>query len=107
MHTETLSRPWRLRGPERGAGWLAGAALITLAVLLPLGALAWQAAHADLSHWSHLARSVLPQAFANTAMLLAGVGLLVTLLGAEIGRASCRERVCQYVEISVVTVSLK
>src|SRR6056297_3404681 len=27
--------------------------------------------------------------------------------GAEIGRASCRERVCQYVEISVVAVSLK
>src|SRR3546814_16003327 len=25
----------------------------------------------------------------------------------EIGRASCRERVCQYVEISVVDVSLK
>src|SRR3546814_13728779 len=27
--------------------------------------------------------------------------------GHEIGRASCRERVCQYVEISVVAVSLK
>src|SRR3546814_14702483 len=26
---------------------------------------------------------------------------------AEIGRASCRERVCQYVEISVVAVALK
>src|SRR3546814_19740277 len=26
---------------------------------------------------------------------------------AEIGRASCRERVCQYVEISVVALSLK
>src|SRR3546814_14725683 len=25
----------------------------------------------------------------------------------ELGRASCRERVCQYVEISVVAVSLK
>src|SRR5690606_16066348 len=76
-----MPRPWRLRGPERGAGWLAGAALIALAVLLPLAALAWQAMHADLSHWSHLARYVLPQALANTAMLLAGVGLLVKLLG--------------------------
>src|SRR3546814_16093570 len=28
-------------------------------------------------------------------------------LGREIGRASCRERVCQYVYISVVAVSLK
>src|SRR3546814_12078386 len=27
--------------------------------------------------------------------------------GQEIGRASCRERVCQYVSISVVAVSLK
>src|SRR3546814_12163921 len=27
--------------------------------------------------------------------------------GREIGRASCRERVCQYVSISVVAVSLK
>src|SRR3546814_14044070 len=27
--------------------------------------------------------------------------------GTEIGRASCRERVCQYVEISVVPVSFK
>ncbi|MBV7486216.1 iron ABC transporter permease [Bordetella sp. BOR01] len=81
MQTETLPRPWRLRGPERGAGWLAGAMLIALAVLLPLAALAWQAMHADLSHWSHLAQYVLPQAFANTAILLAGVGVLVTLLG--------------------------
>src|SRR3546814_19200749 len=28
-------------------------------------------------------------------------------VGMEIGRASCRERVCQYVSISVVAVSLK
>src|SRR3546814_13674401 len=28
-------------------------------------------------------------------------------LAAQIGRASCRERVCQYVSISVVAVSLK
>src|SRR3546814_11261973 len=28
-------------------------------------------------------------------------------VGEEIGRASCRERVCQYVSISVVAVSLK
>src|SRR3546814_20503166 len=29
------------------------------------------------------------------------------LIGFEIGRASCRERVCEYVEISVGAVSLK
>src|SRR3546814_17257834 len=33
--------------------------------------------------------------------------LLVEQTGLEIGRASCRERVCQYVSISVVAVSLK
>src|SRR3546814_17651326 len=31
----------------------------------------------------------------------------VPRVAAEIGRASCRERVCQYVSISVVAVSLK
>src|SRR3546814_12016496 len=31
----------------------------------------------------------------------------VTVTLQQIGRASCRERVCQYVEISVVAVSLK
>src|SRR3546814_12976959 len=31
----------------------------------------------------------------------------LALVGMEIGRASCRERVCQYVYISVVAVALK
>src|SRR3546814_11304803 len=41
---------------------------------------------------------------------LGAVGHVVVSLSAsrpEIGRASCRERVCQYVLISVVAVSLK
>src|SRR3546814_18319750 len=33
--------------------------------------------------------------------------ILRVALAKEIGRASCRERVCQYVSISVVAVSLK
>ncbi|MCR2415324.1 iron ABC transporter permease, partial [Salmonella enterica] len=41
----------------------------------------WWALGGDLSHWRHLATYVLPQALANTAALLAGVGVLVTLLG--------------------------
>lgn len=65
----------------RGRGWLLAAALIALAVLAPLASLAWWALDADLSHWSHLAAYVLPQALANTALLLLGVGVLVTLLG--------------------------
>ena len=80
MHTESLSRPLRLRWTERGAGWLAGAALI-LAVLAPLLTLGWWALGGDLAHWQHLASYVLPQALANTLILLAGVGALVALLG--------------------------
>src|SRR3546814_16847062 len=41
--------------------------------------------------------------FRRTLFLLTTALVLV----AEIGRASCRERVCQYVYISVVAVSLK
>ncbi|MFY3548411.1 ABC transporter permease [Achromobacter insolitus] len=81
MHTDSLPRPLRLRWTERGAGWLAGAALIALAVLAPLLTLGLWALGGELSHWQHLANYVLPQALANTAMLLAGVGVLVTLLG--------------------------
>src|SRR3546814_13523387 len=36
-----------------------------------------------------------------------GTDYLKALINFEIGRASCRERVCQYVSISVVAVSLK
>lgn len=57
------------------------ATAIALAVLAPLLALAWSAADASLDHWAHLARFVLPQALTNTVALLAGVGVLVTLLG--------------------------
>src|SRR3546814_15857401 len=42
--------------------------------------------------------------FTTVSMIVVGSdGVLI----AEIGRASCRERVCQYVYISVVAVSLK
>ncbi|OZI35734.1 iron ABC transporter permease [Bordetella genomosp. 1] len=86
MHIESTARAapargWRLRRSERGGGWLAGALLIALAVLAPIAALVWWAADADLAHWQHLARFVLPQALTNTAILLAGVGVLVTCLG--------------------------
>lgn len=81
MHTDSLPRPLRMRWAERGAGWLAGASLIGLAVLAPVLTLVWWALGGDLSHWRHLATYVLPQALANTAALLAGVGVLVTLLG--------------------------
>ncbi|WP_239142914.1 iron ABC transporter permease [Variovorax sp. WS11] len=54
---------------------------MALGVLAPVLNLAWLAFGADLSHWTHLARHVLPQAALNTALLLAGVGVLVLLIG--------------------------
>ena len=81
MSIDFLPRSLGWRRAERGSGWLIGSALIALAVLAPLVVLAWRALDADLAQWSHLARYVLPQALANTALLLAGVGVLVTLLG--------------------------
>jgi iron(III) transport system permease protein len=61
--------------------WSAGAALVALIVCAPLAALGWQALGASAGHWSHLAAYVLPQAAANTGLLLLGVGLLTALLG--------------------------
>ena len=60
----------------QGASWL-----IALGVLAPIVSLGWLALGADFSHWQDLVRYVLPDAAANTAMLLAGVGLLVLLVG--------------------------
>ncbi|AZY52620.1 iron ABC transporter permease [Bordetella avium] len=79
MFKLSLARP--AGAALRGRGWLLAAALIALAVLAPLISLGWWALHADLSHWRHLATYVLPQALANTSLLLLGVGALVCLLG--------------------------
>ena len=57
------------------------ASLIALGVCAPIMALVWQAFHADLSHWQNLLRYVLPTAVMNTALLLAGVALMVTVIG--------------------------
>lgn len=75
---------WIARRPGlRNVGplWQAGAILVALGVLAPVLSLAWLAAGADLSHWTHLAQHVLPQAALNTALLLAGVGTLVLVIG--------------------------
>jgi iron(III) transport system permease protein len=57
------------------------ATLIALGVCAPILALTWQAFHADLDHWQNLLRFVLPSAVINTALLLCGVALLVTIIG--------------------------
>src|SRR3546814_12634817 len=44
---------------------------------------------------------------AKLSVLIAGGIGIPPLMAMEIGRAACRERVCRYVEISVVAVTLK
>ncbi|CAN7228332.1 MULTISPECIES: ABC transporter permease [unclassified Variovorax] len=64
-----------------GPVWRAASILIALGVLAPVLSLAWLALGSGLQHWAHLAEHVLPQAALNTAMLLAGVGVLVLVIG--------------------------
>lgn len=54
---------------------------IALCVLAPVLNLLWTAAGGSLAHWGHLARFVLPAALQNTLALLAGVGVVVVLIG--------------------------
>nr|WP_254223765.1 iron ABC transporter permease [Burkholderia multivorans] len=61
--------------------WTFAALAIAAAVAAPLAALAAAAFDADLAHWRHLAAFVLPQALANTLLLLAGVGAIVSIVG--------------------------
>ncbi|AIO74379.1 ABC transporter permease [Burkholderia multivorans] len=70
--------PFRLRA--RGL-WTFAALAIAAAVAAPLAALVAAAFDADLAHWRHLAAFVLPQALANTLLLLAGVGAIVSIVG--------------------------
>lgn len=83
MTTEALAprRPASRVPRVAQRGWLAAAALVAAAVLAPLLTLAWAALDADPAHWRHLAAFVLPRALANTLLLLAGVGAIVTVVG--------------------------
>jgi iron(III) transport system permease protein len=64
-----------------GVVWQGGAWLVALGVLAPVLSLAWLALGADWAHWQNLLRHVLPDAAANTALLLAGVGTVVLVVG--------------------------
>ncbi|WP_431821903.1 ABC transporter permease [Burkholderia sp. F1] len=84
MTTDASFAPARRlrRAPRvKGGVWLAAALAIAAAVAAPLATLVGAAFDADLAHWRHLAEFVLPQALANTLLLLAGVGAIVTLVG--------------------------
>ena len=61
--------------------WLLAALLIAAVALAPVLALAWAGAQVRSGLWQHLLATVLPQAAGNTVLLLAGVGLLVGVVG--------------------------
>src|SRR3546814_16503404 len=91
-----------LSGPLAGAVDLLFAALANNCKILACGN-GGSAADAQ-----HLVAELVGR-FERERLPLAAVALNTdtAILTAEIGRASCRERVCQYVSISVVAVSLK
>ncbi|MCX4194338.1 iron ABC transporter permease [Methylobacterium organophilum] len=64
----------------RGLGW-AGAAALAALLLSPVISLGIAALGGGSELWPHLAAYVLPQAIRDTALLLAGVGILVIGLG--------------------------
>lgn len=61
--------------------WLGGAAAVALLVCLPVVSLLAIAAQGSAGLWSHLAANVLPAALRDTLVLLAGVGVLVAVVG--------------------------
>lgn len=66
---------------QPGRRWLSAAAVIGALVALPVLALAWEALQGSTGLWPHLFAYVLPPALGQTAMLLLGVGVLVTVIG--------------------------
>ncbi|MTE01481.1 ABC transporter permease subunit [Paracoccus sp. YIM 132242] len=52
--------------------------------MVPVLALGWQAAQGSGGLWSHLAAHVLPHALAQTAILMAGVGVLTAGIGTSV-----------------------
>ncbi len=66
----------------KGSPWLLLSGVVTLLVLLPIGALVTVAARGSAGLWTHLFAYVLPAALRDTAILLAGIGLLSGIIGA-------------------------
>lgn len=67
--------------PRSGRGWTLGLALIAALVAVPVGALIWEASRGSEGLWAHMMAHVLPHAVRQTAILLLGVGVLVTVIG--------------------------
>lgn len=87
--TETLD-PMRIPGGSvamrwlpRGQStiWLTGAFVVAMMVAAPIMAVAYLAFFPTENIWPHLASTMLPRYVKNTAVLMLGVGVGVTLLG--------------------------
>ena len=76
-----LASPALPRMQGGGRGWRAGLWLAALASLMPVLALGWVAMPGSGGLWPHLLAHVLPRATLNTALLLAGVGLVAGAIG--------------------------
>lgn len=70
---------WLPRG--QSAVWLIGAFVIAMMVAAPIIAVAYLAFFPTENIWPHLASTMLPRYVKNTAVLMLGVGVGVTLLG--------------------------
>ncbi|UXU76628.1 MULTISPECIES: ABC transporter permease [unclassified Paracoccus (in: a-proteobacteria)] len=77
----TPSRTFQGLRRSAGAGWQAAAVLVAALVLLPVAALVLFAAQGSPGLWAHLFDNVLPVAARQTVLLLAGVGVIVAVLG--------------------------
>ncbi|MDQ0074158.1 iron(III) transport system permease protein [Variovorax boronicumulans] len=64
-----------------GPAWRLASFAIAIGVLAPVLTLLWLAFGSGIGHWGPLFAHVLPQAALNTALLLAGVGTLVLVIG--------------------------
>jgi iron(III) transport system permease protein len=69
------------RPSRAGRVWLWAAAVIALLVFLPVLALAREALQGSAGLWQHLLSTLLPTAFADTVILLLGVGCIAALVG--------------------------
>jgi iron(III) transport system permease protein len=63
-------------------GWTIAVAIIVALVALPVAAIGVLALSSGFETWPHLARTILPNALANTLILMAGVAALTLVVGA-------------------------
>jgi iron(III) transport system permease protein len=71
----------RMQVSSGGRAWIVAAGIVAALVLAPVVSLVAIAARGSGDLWPHLAAYVLPNAVRETALLLAGVGFLVVVIG--------------------------